>query len=96
MNTIPVGLGTKLGALGTLALGVAALVAAVLDGDHSQETLVALAGAVITLCTTIAGRFAQAAAIYRAGGAAGVVKWLGEDDPPGGDVPTVPPGLRSP
>lgn len=90
MNTIPVGLGTKLGALGTLALAAVALVAAVLDGDHSQETLVALAGAVIALCTTIAGRYVQAAAIYRAGGVAGVVKWLGEDDPPPPTTPVLP------
>jgi hypothetical protein len=62
---IPVGLGTTLGALGTMILGVAALVSAVLGGDHTAETLGALASAAVVLVATIAGRFAQAYAIYR-------------------------------
>lgn len=62
---IPVGLGTKLGALGTSVLGLAALVSAFLGGDHSAETVGALVSASIVLIATIAGRFAQAYAIYR-------------------------------
>jgi hypothetical protein len=62
---ISIGLGTKLGALGTTILGVAALVSAVLGGDHTAETIGALASAAIVLVATIAGRFAQAYAIYR-------------------------------
>lgn len=65
-STIPVGLGTQLGTLGTVVLGFVALLTAVLHGDHSAETIAALLGAVTTLVTTIGGRMAQAAAIYRA------------------------------
>jgi hypothetical protein len=64
-SAIPVGLGTMLGAFGTTILGVAALVSAVLGGDHTAETVGALASAAIVLVATIAGRFAQAYAIYR-------------------------------
>ena len=63
---IPVGLATQLGGLGTLVLAVVALVTAVLNGDHTPETISALAGAVIILATTVIGRMNQAAAVYRA------------------------------
>ena len=62
---IPAGLATRLGAIGTLTLGVVALVTAVINGDHTSETVTALAGAVATLVATIYGRMQQAAAIYR-------------------------------
>lgn len=62
---IPVGLGTKLGLFGTTVLAVVALITAVLHGDHSLETLVALGGAVALLYKVIDGRYQQAAAIYR-------------------------------
>ena len=35
---VPVGLGTKLGVLGTAVLGVVAVLGAVLEGDHAPET----------------------------------------------------------
>lgn len=62
---IPVGIGTSLGVLGAMVSGVAALVASVWSGDHTAETIGALASAVFVLAVTIAGRFAQAYAIYR-------------------------------
>jgi len=62
---IPTGLSTQLGVYGTSAMAIVALVTAVLDGDHTPETLVALATATILLATTIYGRMRQAAAVYR-------------------------------
>jgi ABC-type transport system involved in cytochrome bd biosynthesis fused ATPase/permease subunit len=62
--TIPSGLATQLGVFGTSAMAIVALVSAVLDGDHTPETLVALATATIILATTIYGRMKQAAAVY--------------------------------
>jgi hypothetical protein len=65
MPRIPVGLATKLGVYSASVLGIVALITAVLNGDYTEETLMALAGAVITLVTTLIGRFAQAYAILR-------------------------------
>jgi hypothetical protein len=62
---IPIGFASKLGVYSASVLAIAALVTAVLNGDHSEATLTTLAGAVITLVTTLAGRFAQAYAILR-------------------------------
>lgn len=59
---IPVGLSTRLGLIATAVLAVAALVAAVLNGDHTTETITALIGAVITLVTVLQGRYGQAQA----------------------------------
>lgn len=64
-TVIPVGWASKLGAYSGAVLAIVALATGVLDGDHSAETLTSLAGAVILLGTTIAGRMAQAYAIYR-------------------------------
>lgn len=61
--TVPVGLATKLGVYGTSVLAIVALVSAVIDGDHTPETLTALATATIVLATTIYGRMKQAAAV---------------------------------
>ena len=63
--TIPVGLSTSLGVLGTMVLGVVGLVTAVLNGDHTSETITALVTATLVLATTIYGRMHQAAAVYR-------------------------------
>lgn len=63
--TIPIGLSTQLGVYGTSVMAIVALVTTVLDGDHTPETLVALATATILLATTIYGRMRQAAAVYR-------------------------------
>jgi hypothetical protein len=63
--SIPKGLATQLGVYGTAVLAIAALVSAVLNGDHTPETLTALATATIVLATTIYGRMKQAAAVYR-------------------------------
>lgn len=46
-------------------LAVVAAVTAVLHGDHTPETLAAGAGAVVVLVTYLAGRYAQAVAIFR-------------------------------
>src|SRR3954470_21450362 len=62
---VPVGIATKLGVYGTSVLAIVALVTAVLDGDHTPETLTALATATIVLATTIYGRMVQAAALLR-------------------------------
>lgn len=64
-TAIPVGLATKLGVYGTSVLAIVGLVTAVLDGDHTPETLTALATATIVLATTIYGRMKQAAAMLR-------------------------------
>jgi hypothetical protein len=94
---IPLGFASKLGVYSAAVLAIAALVTAVLNGDHSAETLTALAGAVITLATTLAGRFAQAYAIYRDSPSLGSlvqgVEVMNRPLEPGPD-PTVPPGLR--
>lgn len=60
---VPVGATTKIGAAGAAVLALAAGVAAVLSGDLSPETITALGGAVVTLVTVLAGRYAQATAI---------------------------------
>lgn len=60
---IPVGLATKLGVYGTSVLAIVALATAVMNGDHTVETLTALSTATIVLCTTIYGRMKQAAAL---------------------------------
>jgi hypothetical protein len=62
---IPVGLGTKLGLVGTAGMSVVALVTAVAHGDHTYETLVSLAGAVALLYKVCDGRYRQAAAAYQ-------------------------------
>jgi hypothetical protein len=58
---VPVGLTTKLGVAVTAALGLVAGLTAVLNGDTSTETTTALGGAIATLVTVLAGRYAQAA-----------------------------------
>lgn len=62
---VPTGLATKLGVYGTSVLAIVALVTAVLDGDHTPETITTLVTATIVLATTIYGRMKQAAAAYR-------------------------------
>lgn len=62
---VPVGLATKLGVYGTSVLAIVALVTAVLDGDHTPETLTALGTAAVVLATTVYGRMVQAAALLR-------------------------------
>lgn len=62
---IPVGFASKLGVYGTSILAIVALVTAVLDGDHTPETITALVTATIVLATTVYGRMKQAAAVYR-------------------------------
>lgn len=63
--TVPVGLATKLGVYGASVLYIASLVTAVLNGDHTPETLTTLATATIVLATTIYGRMKQAAAVFQ-------------------------------
>jgi hypothetical protein len=57
---IPVGLATKLGTVAGAAAALAALVSAVLEGDHTPETLGALAAATIAVYKVMAGRYDQA------------------------------------
>lgn len=67
---IPVGLATKAGATAGLVGLIAALVAAILDGDHTAETLGALGFAALNLYGLIRGRSDQAAALYASQSAA--------------------------
>lgn len=59
------GLATHVGQAVGAAFALIALVTAVLDGDHSQETVTALILAGVTFVTLMAGRFAQAYALLR-------------------------------
>jgi hypothetical protein len=63
---IPNGLATKVGLLATVAATGAAAVAAILDGDHSEETITLLVTAALTAYGLIRGRSEQAAAAYAA------------------------------
>lgn len=65
---IPKGLATTVGQVVGAAFALIALVTAVLDGDHSQETITALILSAVTFITLMAGRFAQAAAWARSQG----------------------------
>lgn len=97
--SIPVGLATKLGVYSSSVLAIVALVTLVLDGDYTSETLTALAGAVITLATTLAGRFAQAYALLRSdqslSGIISAVEGINEPLPPslGAPPPTPAPPI---
>lgn len=62
---IPEGLATKLGKYGALLLLVLGAFLEVSHVSLDKDATLAAAGAVLTLITTIAGRMAQAAAIYR-------------------------------
>lgn len=59
---IPVGLATKLGVLFAALSGSAALVAAILKGDHRPETIAALLTAAAPIYAVIKGRMEQATA----------------------------------
>lgn len=59
---IPVGIATKLGTVAGAAAAVAAIVTAVLEGDHTPETLGALAAAVLAFWKVMDGRYKQATA----------------------------------
>jgi hypothetical protein len=90
------GLSTQVGLLSSAILGVVAIVTAILNGDHSSETIASLAAAVFTLCTTIGGRMYQAAQLLR--GAAPYVESASSgfgpteiDVPPVTDPSTIPP-----
>jgi hypothetical protein len=62
---IPEGLATKLGKYGALVTAVLAAAAGIFDVELNTETLAAFGGSLLLLVTTMAGRFAQAAALYR-------------------------------
>jgi len=62
---IPVGLGTKLGVVFASLASIAALVSAIIEGDHSEETIGAAVIAAASLWATISSRGGQAAEIYR-------------------------------
>lgn len=59
--TIPVGLATRLGTAVAAVFGLIALITAVLEGDHSQETIIALILAALNVFIVLGGRYAQAA-----------------------------------
>lgn len=61
---VPVGLSTKVGLASSAVLGVVAALAAILDGDHSAETIAALVTAAFVLYGVIRSRGDQAAALY--------------------------------
>lgn len=60
-EVIPVGLATKLGGVVASLFALVSLVSAVLDGDHSQETVISLILAAVTVFVLMGGRYAQAA-----------------------------------
>jgi hypothetical protein len=62
---IPIGLGTSTGLGTAAALFVGGVVSLFIDGDHTPETIMSFAAATVTLVTVLAGRFAQAYALYR-------------------------------
>lgn len=62
---IPQGLGSQIGKAVGAAFALIALVTAVLQGDHSQETITAMILSAVTFATLMAGRFAQAYALLR-------------------------------
>jgi hypothetical protein len=66
---IPVGLATRVGAVVGAGFTLVGLVTAVLDGDHSQETITAMILAAVAFVTLMSGRYAQAV-IDRIGAAA--------------------------
>jgi hypothetical protein len=76
---IPNGPATKGGAVGVAVLALVAAYSAFQDGDHSIETVVALASAASVLITIMAGKYHQAAALIRSHGGIGfVVEELGD------------------
>lgn len=62
---IPVGLGTFVGLGAGTGQWVAAILAAVLNGDHSITTITLILTGAATVITTLAGRFAQAHAAIK-------------------------------
>ena len=62
---VPEGLTTKLGKAAIALLALVAAVSAFLDGDHSEETITAIAGAVATLVALTASRGYQAGQAIR-------------------------------
>lgn len=58
---IPVGLATRIGQVVAAIFGLIALATAVLNGDHSQETITALILSAVTVFVLMGGRYAQAA-----------------------------------
>lgn len=64
-TSVPVGLSTKIGGTVSAVMGLVAVLTAVLDGDHTTETIGALASAVVVLVTLMGGRYAQAAARFK-------------------------------
>jgi hypothetical protein len=61
---VPVGLATRLGQIVSAIFGLIALVTAVLNGDHSQETITSLVLMTVTVVTLMGGRYLQAAMAY--------------------------------
>jgi hypothetical protein len=59
------GLATRVGQVSGAVFGLVALITAVLDGDHTAETITALVLSALSLLTLMAGRYAQAYAIDR-------------------------------
>lgn len=60
--SIPVGLATKLGLLAAALSSAFAAVTAILNGDHTPETITALLVAGASVYAVVSGRMAQAAA----------------------------------
>jgi hypothetical protein len=94
ISPVPVGTTTKVGAAGAAVLALGAGVAAVVNGDLSTETITALVGAVVTLVTVLAGRYAQATAIAGAtvtGASAQAVQAMQVAQSPAPVAPAQPP-----
>lgn len=62
---IPEGLATKLGKYGAVLAIVLGVLAEVFDVEINTESIAAFGGSIVLLVTTMVGRYAQAAALYR-------------------------------
>ena len=79
---IPQGLATKLGQAGTLILGLASTLTAILPGDHSGQTKLFATLATVVAVATILGRMLQAAAALVGGQTTTVAAVPGPDPVP--------------
>lgn len=101
---IPVGFATKLGVIVSGLFGIAALVSAIINGDHTEETIAALAAAVVALYKVLDGRYNQATAVAETATPTDVVVTnVAADDIPSdaelaaefeGDAPDLPGTMR--
>lgn len=107
-SKVSVGLGTVAGLGTAFSAFIGGIVAILLDGDHSPETITAFATGTVALVTTLLGRFSQAkeqiratatvtaasAVVLDAEAPADVERGLGAADEPYYDEPDFDPALE--